>query len=203
MTAIDCSLSSGPESHANTNHNKFKLIRTANNEPRHSHHSICHSYMLGTKRCKRVRKKGRDKQNKQQKWCHTYWQRRQDKARHDEVFLRREDNEKRERQSMWGRGKPWENDQGDRESLVRVDSAVVSWQCQLDSRDVFGRHWLLRTWPLCVEPEQAKCQSTERWWWLWWWKIKPWVFPKAVQKYNTKIVINWPKALLQSVIVQS
>lgn len=105
---------------------------------------------------KRLRKKGQDRTNKQQKWCHMYWQRRQVKA--DMMrFVRKGDREsERKRQSKWGKRRPWENDQGDRESLVRVDSAVVSWQCQLDSRDVFSRHWLLRTWPLCVEPEQTK-----------------------------------------------
>ena len=46
------------------------------------------------------------------------------------------------RQSKWGKRRLRKNDQGDRESLVRVDSAAVSWQCQLDSRDVFSRHWL-------------------------------------------------------------
>lgn len=70
-----------------------------------------------------------------------------------------DDESGRKRQRKWAKRQPWENDQRDRQSLVRVDSAAVSWRCQLVSGDVFSRHWLLRTWPLCVEPEQTKCSE--------------------------------------------
>lgn len=66
----------------NTNHNKFKFIRTANNESRHSHRSICHSYTLRTKRGKRVRKKrARQRGQTTEAMSHVFT----DKARHAEV----------------------------------------------------------------------------------------------------------------------
>lgn len=76
-------------------------------------------------------------------------------------FVKREDDES-ERQR--GKRRPLKNDRGDRESLVRVDSAATSRRCQLDSGDVFSRHWLLKNLTsLCgTRTEQM---SRERWRW--------------------------------------
>ena len=58
MTAIDCSLSSGLESHTSTNHQESRLIRTADNEPGHDRHS----YSPRTERSKSEKKKEHDRE---------------------------------------------------------------------------------------------------------------------------------------------
>lgn len=139
MTTIDCCLSLRPKPHANINHERVASFCTVNNEPEYSGHGVYHSYTLKTKRGKRRRKRGQDRKNKQQRWCHTYWQRGQDKTWWGLwglwlTIVRKNSQDK------WGKRRPRKYYQRDGESPELVDSALVSWRCRLESGDVFSRH---------------------------------------------------------------
>ena len=140
MTATDCRLSVHPESHANTNYSRFKLIRTVNNEPGRSCHRICHSYTQRTKRNKRRKKQRKRREQTTEVMSHILTE----KARQGKTWW-----------GLWGhrpvtvretgrasgvKGGHEKNNQGDGESLELVDNAVVSCRCQLESGDVFSRH---------------------------------------------------------------